>query len=142
MTYRTRSPYAALPDPRRPVLIDARDVREAYEAGGALAVADLIEETLRAHVSGRAGTPAEVRLLREWVAVETEDALAYWLARLTGRRPEDSPEADRAEESAEDEPPSFATCSACGSLFGIPAGRRRGRPRSRCHECSPERSRS
>jgi hypothetical protein len=139
MTYRDRSPYAVLPDPRRPVRLDGRDVHAAYRDGGSLGVLAFVEHALRSHVTGRASSPDEVRLLREWLADETEETVAHWLARLT--RPE-APEAPedvvqaRPEEAVE---AALLTCSVCSAPFTLPPGPRRGRPRSKCWTCSPER---
>lgn len=101
MTYRARSPYAVLPasDVRRPLFPHRDVIADAYDRHGLDGLRVVLRDLLRWRFERRAGSPAEVRLLREALAVEVEDAAAYWRARLDGLDPD--AEEERADPVAE-----------------------------------------
>jgi hypothetical protein len=115
-------------------------VEVGYSLGGLNGLRVVLRDLLWLRIRGRATSPAEAGLLREWLAAEVEDQAAYWLARFTGGTPDDAPEEAALVEVPEpaEAPAALLTCSSCGSLFGVPAGRP-GRPRRRCYTCSPPR---
>jgi hypothetical protein len=84
MTYRTRSPYAALPasDVSRVLFPHRESLRDAYARHGSHGLAVVVRDVLLPRFASRASTPAEVRLLREALAVEVEEAVGEWRARL------------------------------------------------------------
>ncbi|GAB2736436.1 hypothetical protein GCM10027273_14010 [Nocardioides pakistanensis] len=127
-----------MPESRRLYRVPGREIREAVAEFGPSAIEVTLRDLLGPVVAGRASTPEEVRLLREWLDVEVSDGVAYWTARLAGQDAPDAPE-DDAEEPEEPVEAALLTCTSCGSLFGRPAASR-GRPRTRCYSCSPPRS--
>jgi hypothetical protein len=110
-------------------------VLDGYRLGGLSGVRVVFRDHAFARATGRASAPAEVALLREWIAEEVADGVAYWTPSLDGLRAE----ADAAEEPPSQAPGPLVPCTSCGALFGRTAGGR-GRPRTRCYECSPPRS--
>jgi hypothetical protein len=95
MTYRTRSPYAALPasDVSRVLFPHRESLRDAYARHGSHGLAVVVRDVLLPRFASRASTPAEVRLLREALDVEVEEAVEDWRARLDGLDPDAEEEA-------------------------------------------------
>lgn len=111
------------------IYLDGAAIRDAYDLGGLQAVRRTVRNLLRPYVEGRASSRADVLLLREWWAVETDDQMAFWTTRLTRKAPPaDVPGA-----------PETALCALCGAPFERSVGAR-GRPRTRCWTCSPART--
>lgn len=81
----SRSPYAVLPpsDVARPVFAHRAEIADAFEHHGEHGLALVLRDLYAPRFEHRASTSAEVRLLREALAVEVEDGVAYWRARLS-----------------------------------------------------------
>lgn len=129
---RRRTAYDALP--RHPIRLPGGDLRSAYAIGGRDLLARTIRDALAVEAGRRASSLAEVRLLREWVDLETEEQLRFWLDRL-----------ERAEvaepEAVEEAPADGLRCAVCSEPFTREPGAR-GRPPTRCplHRTPPRRS--
>lgn len=86
MTRPARSPDAVVPrsDVLRYLFPHRQTLRDAYTNAGERGLRVVLADLVRPRFTGRASTAAEVRLLREALDVEVEEAVRYWSGVLCG----------------------------------------------------------